>query len=240
MSNIMIIKDLSKTFGKVEAVKDVSFKVKGGEFLSIQGHSGSGKTTLLSLLAGLEKISKGKILYNEIDLTNMSEDELALFRRDNLGIVFQSFNLIQTLNVVENIALPLFPTKISKEDMIKKAERIAEDVGLSHRLTHYPNELSGGEQQRVAIARALINNPKLIFADEPTGNLDTKTGKEIMKLLRELNKKKNLTFIIVTHDDDIAKNSDRIIKLKDGKIINDNSNKKGGNKEWTRKFQLWF
>ena len=231
MSNIMIIKDLSKTFGKVEAVKDVSFKVKGGEFLSIQGHSGSGKTTLLSLLAGLEKISKGKILFNEIDLTKMSEDELALFRRDNIGIVFQSFNLIQTLNVVENIALPLFPTKINKEDMIKKAERIAKDVGLSHRLTHYPNELSGGEQQRVAIARALINNPKLIFADEPTGNLDTKTGKEIMKLLRELNKKKNLTFIIITHDDDIAKNSDRIIKLKDGKIINDNSNMKGGNKE---------
>jgi len=231
MSNIMIIKNLSKTFRKVEAVKDISFKVKEGELLSIQGHSGSGKTTLLSLLAGLEKISKGKILFNEIDLTKMSEDELALFRRDNLGIVFQSFSLIQTLNVVENIALPLFPTETTKEDMIKKAERIAEDVGLSHRLTHYPNELSGGEQQRVAIARALINNPKLIFADEPTGNLDTKTGKEIMNLLRELNKKKNLTFIIVTHDDDIAKNSDRIIKLKDGEIINDNSNMKGGNKE---------
>jgi len=231
MSDMMIIKNLSKTFGKVNAVKDVSFKVKEGELLSIQGHSGSGKTTLLSLLAGLEKISKGKIFFNKIDLTNMSEDELALFRRDNIGIVFQSFNLIQTLNVVENIALPLFPTKITKEDMIKKAKRIAKDVGLSHRLTHYPNELSGGEQQRVAIARALINNPKLIFADEPTGNLDTKTGKEIMKLLKDLNKKKNLTFIIVTHDDDIAKNSDRIIKLKDGKIINDDSTIKGGNKE---------
>jgi len=231
MSNIMIIKNLSKTFRKVKAVKDVSFKVKEGEFLSIQGHSGSGKTTLLSLLAGLEKISEGKILFDEIDLTKMNEDELALFRRDNIGIVFQSFNLIQTLNVVENIALPLFPTKISKENMIKKAERIAKDVGLSHRLTHYPNELSGGEQQRVAIARALINNPKLIFADEPTGNLDTKTGTEIMKLLRELNKKKNITFIIITHDDDIAKNSDRIIKLKDGKIINDDSTIKGGNKE---------
>lgn len=231
MSDIMIIKNLSKIFGKVDAVKDVSFEVKEGEFLSIQGHSGSGKTTLLSLLAGLEKINEGEILFNEIDLTKMSEDELALFRRDNVGIVFQSFNLIQTLNVVENIALPLFPTEKTKEDMIKKAERIADDVGLSHRLTHYPNELSGGEQQRVAIARALINNPKLIFADEPTGNLDTKTGKEIMKLLRELNKKKNLTFIIVTHDDDIAKNSDRIIKLKDGEIINDNSNMEGGNKE---------
>jgi len=230
MNNIMIIKDLSKTFGKVEAVKDVSFKVGEGKFLAIQGHSGSGKTTLLSLLAGLEKISKGKILFNETNLTEMSEDELALFRRNNIGIVFQSFNLIQTLNVVENIALPLFPTETKKEDMIKKAEKIAGDVGLSHRLTHYPNELSGGEQQRVAIARALINNPKLIFADEPTGNLDSKTGKEIMKLLRELNKKKNLTFIIVTHDDEIAKNSDRIIKLKDGKIIKDNSNLKGGNK----------
>ena len=220
MNNIMIIKDLSKTFGKVEAVKNVSFKVRKGEFLAIQGHSGSGKTTLLSLLAGLEKISKGKILFNEIDLIKMSEDELALFRRENIGIVFQSFNLIQTLNVVENIALPLFPTETNKEDMIEKAGKIAMDVGLSHRLTHYPNELSGGEQQRVAIARALINNPKLIFADEPTGNLDSKTGKEIMKLLKELNKEKNLTLIIITHDNEIAKNSDRIIKLKDGEIIN--------------------
>jgi len=219
MNNIMIIKDLSKTFGKVEAVKNVSFKVRKGEFLAIQGHSGSGKTTLLSLLAGLEKISKGKILFNEIDLIKMSEDELALFRRENIGIVFQSFNLIQTLNVVENIALPLFPTETNKEDMIEKAGKIAMDVGLSHRLTHYPNELSGGEQQRVAIARALINNPKLIFADEPTGNLDSKTGKEIMKLLKELNKEKNLTLIIITHDNEIAKNSDRIIKLKDGEII---------------------
>jgi len=231
MNDIMILKNLSKTFGKIEAVKDVSFKVKEGEFLAIQGHSGSGKTTLLSLLAGLEKISKGQILFNKTDLTKMSEDELALFRRENIGIVFQSFNLIQTLNVIENIALPLFPTETTKENMIKKAEKIAGDVGLSHRLIHYPNELSGGEQQRVAIARALINNPKLIFADEPTGNLDSKTGTEIMKLLRELNEKKNLTLIIITHDDEIAKNSDRIIKLKDGEIINDDSNMKGGNKE---------
>ncbi len=220
MNNIMIVNNLSKTFGKVEAVKNISFKVRRGEFLAIQGHSGSGKTTLLSLLAGLERIKKGKILFNKMGLTEMKEDELALFRRENIGIVFQSFNLIQTLNVVENIALPLFPTKITKEDMIKKAKKLAGDVGLSHRLTHYPNELSGGEQQRVAIARALVNNPNLIFADEPTGNLDSKTGKETMKLLRALNKKKNITFIIITHDDRIAKNSDRIIKLKDGEIVN--------------------
>jgi len=221
MSDLVIVKNLSKTFRKVEAVRAVSFIVKEGEFLAIQGHSGSGKTTLLSLLAGLEKVDSGKILIDKKDITKLSEDELALFRRDNIGIVFQSFNLIQTLNVVENIALPLFPAYTDKNKLIRRVEEIAKGVGLSHRLTHYPNELSGGEQQRVAIARALINNPKLIFADEPTGNLDSKTGKKIIELLKNLNKKKNLTIVMVTHDDEIAKNSDRIIKLKDGMIINE-------------------
>ena len=212
MNELITIKNLSKTFNKVEAVKDVSFKIKKGEFLGIQGHSGSGKSTLLGLLAGLEKANSGKITYNGSDLTNMNEDELALFRRENVGVVFQSFNLIPTLNIIENIALPLFPLNISKNEMIERARKIAKDVGLSHRLTHYANELSGGEQQRVAIARALINNPKVLFADEPTGNLDSKTGKKIIELLKELNREKELTVVMVTHDNEIAKNSDRVIE----------------------------
>ena len=174
---------------------------------------------MLGLLAGLEKANSGKITYNGSDLTNMNEDELALFRRENVGVVFQSFNLIPTLNIIENIALPLFPLNISKNEMIERARKIAKDVGLSHRLTHYANELSGGEQQRVAIARALINNPKVLFADEPTGNLDSKTGKKIIELLKELNREKELTVVMVTHDNEIAKNSDRIIEMKDGGVI---------------------
>ena len=219
MNELITIKNLSKTFNKVEAVKDVSFKIKKGEFLGIQGHSGSGKSTLLGLLAGLEKANSGKITYNGSDLTNMNEDELALFRRENVGVVFQSFNLIPTLNIIENIALPLFPLNISKNEMIERARKIAKDVGLSHRLTHYANELSGGEQQRVAIARALINNPNVLFADEPTGNLDSKTGKKIIELLKELNREKELTVVMVTHDNEIPKNSDRIIEMKDGGVI---------------------
>jgi len=219
MNDLITIKNLSKTFNKVEAVKDVSFKIKRGEFLSIQGHSGSGKSTLLGLLAGLEKADKGKITYNGNDLTNRNEDELAIFRRENVGIVFQSFNLIPTLNIIENIALPLFPLNINKNEMIERAKKIAKDVGLSHRLTHYSNELSGGEQQRVAIARALINHPKVLFADEPTGNLDSKTGKKIIELLKTLNREKELTVVMVTHDNEIAKSSDRIIEMKDGGII---------------------
>jgi putative ABC transport system ATP-binding protein len=221
MNNIVVVETLSKTFGKVRALANVSFEIKKEEFLAIQGHSGSGKSTLLGLLSGLEKIDKGSILFNGKNIALMTEDELALFRRDNVGIVFQSFNLIPTLNVVENIAMPLFPLKISKQEMLERAKIIAESVGLSHRISHYPNELSGGEQQRTAIARALINNPAILFADEPTGNLDTKTGKKIIGVLKELNKEKNLTIVMVTHDNDIAGKSDRIIKLKDGRIDNE-------------------
>lgn len=221
MSEQIVVENLSKTFGKVAAVKNVSFKIKKGEFLSIQGPSGSGKSTLLNLLSGLERADSGRILFGKIDITEMDEDELALFRRHNIGIVFQSFNLIPTLNVVENIAFPLFPLKISRDEMMQRAERLAREVGLSHRLNHYPNELSGGEQQRVAIARALINNPEVIFADEPTGNLDSKTGREIIELLKRLNREKGTTIVMVTHDDVLAKTTDRILRMKDGVIVNE-------------------
>ena len=205
MSDIVTIKNISKSYGKVNAVKNVSLDVNNGEFLAIQGQSGSGKTTLLNLMTGLEKPSDGEVIVNGKLLNNMSEDELALFRRHNVGIVFQFFNLIPTLNVIENIALPLFPEKMGKKEMFSRAKKVAEVVGLSHRLTHYPNELSGGEQQRVAIARSLINEPRIVFADEPTGNLDAKSGKMIIELLKDLNKKQNLTIIMITHDDAMAR-----------------------------------
>ena len=192
MNSIIAVKDLSKSFGQLKVVNGVSFDVAEGEFLSIQGPSGSGKSTLLGLLAGLEKPDNGQILVDNKELTSMTEDQLALFRRYNLGFVFQSFNLIPTLNLVENIAFPLFPERLNKKEMLERAQKVAHDVGLSERLNHYPGELSGGEQQRVAVARSLINNPKVILADEPTGNLDSETGRKILELLCQLNKEKEI------------------------------------------------
>jgi predicted ABC-type transport system involved in lysophospholipase L1 biosynthesis ATPase subunit len=218
MSSIVIVEHISKTLGDIRVIDDVSLDVKKGEFLAIQGPSGSGKTTLLALLAGLEKVDTGSISVGEHNLTSMSEDQLALFRRSNVGFVFQSFNLIPTLNVVENVALPLFPTSVPAREIFDRATKAAIAVGLGDRLKHYPNQLSGGEQQRVAVARSLINNPQVIFADEPTGNLDTKTGEKIIELLRQLNREKNQTFVLVTHDDRIAGESDRIVKIIDGSI----------------------
>lgn len=221
MSEIIVARNLSKNLGIVKAIDAVSIDVKKGDFLAIQGASGSGKTTLLSLLSGLDRADAGQILFSGEDITSMSEDELALFRRKNVGIVFQSSNLIPTLNVLENIALPLFPESSNEKEMFERATKAAESVGLGHRLKHYPNELSGGEQQRVGIARALVNDPKVIFADEPTGNLDTETGRMIMELLKILNKERDMTIVMVTHDDGMAKEADRLIKIKDGMVTND-------------------
>jgi putative ABC transport system ATP-binding protein len=221
MSDLIIVKNVCKTFAKARAVSNVSLVVKDGELLAIQGASGSGKTTLLNLLTGLEQADEGEILFDGENITSMNEDQLALFRREHVGIVFQFFNLIPTLNVVENIALPLFPIRMARDKMLDRAKISAENVGLSHRLDHYPNELSGGEQQRVAIARALINDPEVIFADEPTGNLDEKTGTMIFELLRDLNKNRDLTVVMATHDHSIAAASHRIIKLRDGMISNE-------------------
>jgi putative ABC transport system ATP-binding protein len=222
MNNIVTVTDLTKTLGNIKVIDHVSFNIENGEFLAVQGPSGSGKTTLLGLLAGLEKADEGNIVVADKELTAMTEDELAIFRRYSVGFVFQSFNLIPTLNVVENIALPLFPEHLSRKDMFERAGKVAKAVGLTERLDHYPNELSGGEQQRVAVARSLINEPKIIFADEPTGNLDSKTGQMIIELLRKLNSDRRQTVVLVTHDDRIAKESDRIIKLLDGRIAHEN------------------
>jgi putative ABC transport system ATP-binding protein len=221
MSKIVTVNQVSKTLGNIRAIDNVSFDIEKGEFLAVQGPSGSGKTTLLGLLAGLEKADEGSILIGDEELTSMTEDQLALFRRHNIGFVFQAFNLIPTLNTLENIALPLYPERMNRKDMLERARKAAYDVGLSERLDHYPNELSGGEQQRVAVARSLINDPKVIFADEPTGNLDSKTGEKIIELLHKLNREKGQTFVLVTHDDKIAKESSRIIKLIDGRIEHD-------------------
>jgi putative ABC transport system ATP-binding protein len=221
MSKIVTVKQLSKTLGNIRAIDNVSFDIESGQFLAVQGPSGSGKTTLLGLLAGLEKADEGSILIGDEELTSMTEDQLALFRRYNIGFVFQAFNLIPTLNTLENIALPLYPERMNRKDMLERARKVAYDVGLSERLNHYPNELSGGEQQRVAVARSLINEPKVIFADEPTGNLDSKTGEKIIELLHNLNKEKGQTFVLVTHNDKIAKESSRIIRLIDGRIEHD-------------------
>ncbi len=219
MSSIVEAKNLSKSYGALRVVDRVSLSVSTGEFLAIQGASGSGKTTLLGLVAGLERPDEGSVLIDRNEITSMGEDEQALFRRHNVGFVFQSFNLIPTLNVIENIAFPLFPEHANRTDMLERARAAASDVGLQERLKHYPGELSGGEQQRVAVARSLINDARLVLADEPTGNLDSETGARVIELLRRLNKDKGLTLVLVTHDDRVANQSDRVIRMRDGRII---------------------
>jgi putative ABC transport system ATP-binding protein len=219
MNSIIEASNISRSYGQLKVVDNVSLAVAAGEFVAVQGPSGSGKSTLLGLIAGLDRPDAGSVVVAGTEITTMGEDAQALFRRHNIGFVFQSFNLIPTLNVVENVAFPLFPEHLKKGIMLDRARKTAGDVGLGERLKHYPSELSGGEQQRVAVARALINAPKVILADEPTGNLDSETGVKIIELLRQVNKEKGLTFILVTHDDKIAAQSDRVIRMKDGRII---------------------
>ena len=211
--------DLSKKYGDLAVVKGVSMAVNAGEFVCLVGKSGCGKTTLLSLLSGLEKPTGGKVTLDGREITTSSEDELALFRRDNVGFIFQSFNLIPTLSAWENVALPLFPLKMTGEERRKRATDILGKMELGHRIEHLPSALSGGEKQRVAIARALINNPKIIFADEPTGNLDSATGDAIMNILNKLHKEEGVAILMVTHEDELAKTANRLIRMKDGEIM---------------------
>ena len=221
MSESMILSgtDLSKKYGNLEVVKGVSLAVKEGEFVCLVGKSGCGKTTLLSLLSGLEKPTKGKVTLDGREITASSEDELALFRRENVGFIFQSFNLISTLSAWENVALPLFPIKMTSEERRRRATELLEKIELGHRIEHLPSALSGGEKQRVAIARALINNPKIIFADEPTGNLDSSTGEAIMGILNKLHRDEGVAILMVTHEDELAKTANRLIRMKDGEIM---------------------
>jgi putative ABC transport system ATP-binding protein len=211
--------DLRKSYGTLEVLKGVSFAVDSGEFVCLVGKSGCGKTTLLSLLSGLEKPTQGKVSLDGKEITSSSEDELALFRRENVGFIFQSFNLIPTLSAWENVALPLFPMKIPQEQQRQRAMEMLEKMELGHRTEHLPSALSGGEKQRVAIARALVNRPKIIFADEPTGNLDSATGEAIMSILHRLNDEHGVAILMVTHEADLSKLADRLVRMKDGEIV---------------------
>ncbi len=210
---------LNKTFGSLQVVKGVNLEVKRGEFTSIVGKSGSGKTTLLSLLSGLERPSSGRVKLTDRDITDSSEDELALFRRRTLGFIFQSFHLIPTLSAWENVALPLFPEKIAVSKRRQRALKLLEKMEMGHRAEHRPAALSGGEKQRVAIARALVNNPEIVFADEPTGNLDSATGASIMATLKALNKENGLSLVMVTHDLDLAESANRVVRMQDGEVV---------------------
>lgn len=220
---ILRVEKLTKVYGKGEnkvvALDNVSFSVEKGEFVAIVGASGSGKSTLLHLLGGVDRPTSGKVFINGTDIFKMNDDKLAIFRRRQVGLIYQFYNLIPILNVKENMTLPiLLDGKKVDEDYLKE---LIDILGLSNRVNHLPNELSGGQQQRVSIGRALMNRPALLLADEPTGNLDSKASKDIIELLKLSNNKYKQTIIMITHDHELALNADRIITIDDGKIVSD-------------------
>lgn len=205
----------------VHALDGVDFRINRGEFCAIIGPSGSGKSTLLNMLAGLEKPTKGEIIIAGKHLENLNENQLVSFRRNNVGFIFQSYNLLQTMNAIDNVAMPLMFRGVSKKERIEKAKKYLKLVGLEKQMYQRGNAMSGGQQQRVGIARALAMDPKIIFADEPTGNLDSKTTMEVLNLMKEIVEKEEQTLIMVTHDPKIAGFADRQIRIVDGKINND-------------------
>lgn len=220
---ILEVKNLCKTYGKgdtmVKALDDVSFSVEKGEFIAIIGPSGSGKSTLLHILGGVDVPTSGSVIIDKTDISQLNETALAIFRRRQIGLVYQFYNLIPILTVQENLTLPLLLDGRKPNPEIVNS--LVSQLGLEQRLNHLPNQLSGGQQQRVSIGRALINNPALLLADEPTGNLDSENSREIISLLRRFNKENNQTVIIITHDERIALAADRVIAIEDGKIVRD-------------------
>lgn len=224
---ILEVRNLTKKYGKgdaeIVALNNVNFKVEKGEFVAIVGSSGSGKSTLMHLLGGVDRPDTGTVFVDGHNIYNLNESELAIFRRRNIGIVYQFYNLIPTLTADENIQLPclLDNRQVNK----KRLTEVLATIGLAARKNHLPNELSGGQQQRVSIGRALINDPALILADEPTGNLDSQSSQEVMDLLKLANQQYNQTLIVITHDEKIALQADRIMTIHDGKIINDETMK---------------
>ena len=220
---ILEVTNLCKTYGKgdtmVKALDNVSFSVEKGEFVAIIGPSGSGKSTLLHILGGVDVPTSGSVVINQTDISNLDETALAIFRRRQIGLIYQFYNLIPILTVQENLTLPLLLD--GRKPDKKQIDTLVKRLGLENRLDHLPNQLSGGQQQRVSIGRALVNNPALMLADEPTGNLDSENSKEIISLLRQFNKEFNQTVIIITHDEKIANSADRVITIEDGKIIGD-------------------
>lgn len=230
--NVVVeVEDLYKIYkigtNKVRALNGVSFKVYEGEFCAIVGTSGSGKSTLLNMLAGLEHPTKGQIAIRGKHIEKLNENQLVTFRREHVGFIFQSFNLMGTMNAIENVALPLSFRGVPKKERMKRAERMIKLVGLEKHKKHRPNQMSGGQQQRVGMARALVLNPDIVFADEPTGNLDSVTSAEMMKLMRNVVNKHRKTLVMVTHDNQLASYADRIIHIKDGRIteIEDNTSR---------------
>lgn len=220
---ILEVKNLCKTYGKgdtmVKALDNVSFSVEKGEFIAIVGPSGSGKSTLLHILGGVDVPTSGNVIIDKTDISQLNETALAIFRRRQIGLVYQFYNLIPILTVEENLTLPLLLD--GKKPDAKTVGNLVNQLGLEQRLQHLPNQLSGGQQQRVSIGRALINNRALLLADEPTGNLDSENSREIISLLRRFNKQSNQTVIIITHDERIALSADRVIAIEDGKIVRD-------------------
>lgn len=223
MEPIIEVKDAKKIYKigseRVVALDGVSFTINKGDFCCLLGSSGSGKSTLLNIMAGIEKISSGEVLIKGKNITKMGEHQLAKFRQKYLGFVFQSYNLINSLNAIENVELPMIFKEISKKKRIEKSKEMLEKVGLKERMKHKPTQMSGGQQQRVGIARAFVAKPEVVFADEPTGNLDSKTSREIMNIIKQMAKEYNQTIVMVTHDVNIAKYANKIINIHDGKIV---------------------
>ena len=221
---LIIINDIGRKYvigsETIHALKSVSLEIRKGEFVALMGPSGSGKSTLMNILGCLDTPTKGDYILNGIHVSEMSDNELAEVRNKEIGFVFQTFNLLPRSSSLDNVALPLVYAGINRVEREERAKKTLEDVGLGNRMGHKPNELSGGQRQRVAVARALINNPSIILADEPTGNLDTKTSIEIMSLIEKIHSKGN-TIILVTHEEDIAQHAHRIIRMRDGLIEND-------------------
>jgi len=223
--DVIITKNISKTYGKgdvkVEALKLTNININRGDYIAIIGPSGSGKSTFMNLLGCLDKPSSGKIFIDETDVSLLNQDQLSLIRREKIGFIFQKYNLIPTLNALENVSLILRFSGVINKDRNKRAEELLDMVDLSKRMLHKPSEMSGGEQQRVAIARALTNNPSIILADEPTGNVDTKSGNKIMAILEDINNQ-GRTVITVTHNPKVAKRAKRILKIQDGIVSEGN------------------
>ncbi len=223
MEKVIEVKNLYKLYRVgdeiVRALDGVGFEICRGEFCAIVGTSGSGKSTLLNMLAGLEKPTKGNVVIGGQHIEKLSEEQLVKFRRENVGFIFQSFHLLGTMDALENVALPLTFRGVSRDERMKKADQMLELVNLKKHKKHFPNQMSGGQQQRVGVARALVSDPKIIFADEPTGNLDSHTSEEVMELMRRVVKEQKRTLVMVTHDNHLAAYADRVFHIRDGKIL---------------------
>ena len=230
MEEVIQVRNLYKLYKvgdeTVRALDGVDFDIHHGEFCAIVGTSGSGKSTLLNMLAGLEKPTKGSIVIGGQHIENLKENELVAFRRNNVGFIFQSFHLMGTMNAVENVALPLSFRGEDRKLRLKKANQMLSLVGLKKHKKHMPNQMSGGQQQRVGVARALVVDPKIIFADEPTGNLDSHTSEDVMKLMQKVVREQKKTLVMVTHDNHLATYADRVFHIRDGKILKIEDNRK--------------